>query len=83
MLSGDANRRDMMDIKEWSKIIKTTSRCGLGQMSYNSLNDAIEKFPEIFGKYMADESACKTSFNLERATAEYDQIINEITTDYE
>ena len=83
MITGVATKRDMMDIKEWSKIIKTTSRCGLGQMSSNSLNDAIEKFPEVFEKYMADESACKTSFSLEKATAEYDQIINEITSDYE
>jgi len=83
MISGVANRRDMMDIKEWSKIIKTTSRCGLGQMSSNSLNDAIDKFPEVFKKYMSDESACKTSFSLERTTAKYDEIINEVTSDYE
>lgn len=83
MISGVANRRDMKDIKEWSKIIKTTSRCGLGQMSSNSLNDAIDKFPEVFEKFMADESACKKSFSLEKATADYDRIINEITSDYE
>ncbi len=83
MISGKATHKDMNDVKEWSKIIQTTSRCGLGQMSSNSLNDAIKKFPEAFRKYMTDDSDLGNKFNLEKSVSEYEHIIKEITTDYE
>ncbi len=83
MLTDTAIEKDLQDAIEWSKIIKTTSRCGLGQMSSNSLNDAIKKFPEVFSKYISDDTGVHSSFNLERAVEEYDSFINEITSDYE
>jgi len=83
MLTDTAVEKDLRDAIAWSKIIKTTSRCGLGQMSSNSLNDAIKKFPEIFSKYISDDSGLQVSFNLENAVKEYDSFINEITSDYE
>ncbi len=83
LILGHAEEKDLKDIKEWSKIIKTTSRCGLGQMSSNSLNDAMTKFPEIFKDKVADDSDFNKSFNLDLAVAEYDQIIKEINADYE
>lgn len=83
LLLGHAEVKDLEDIKEWSKIIQTTSRCGLGQMSSNSLNDAIRKFPEIFEQRLSENTDFNKSFNLDNAVAEYDQIINEISSDYE
>jgi len=83
MLTDTAVEKDLQDAIEWSKIIKTTSRCGLGQMSSNSLNDAIKKFPEVFSKYRSDLNGLHPSFNLDHAVEEYDSIINEITSNYE
>lgn len=83
LVAGHAEKKDLEDIKEWSHIIKTTSRCGLGQMSSNSLNDAILKFPEIFERSLSDNTNFNKAFSLEDATADYDQIINEMTSDYE
>ncbi len=83
LLLGHAEEKDLVDIKEWSHIITTTSRCGLGQMSSNSLNDAIKKFPEIFEQRLSENTDFNKSFNLDNAVAEYDQIINEISSDYE
>lgn len=83
LLLGHAEEKDLEDIKEWSNIITTTSRCGLGQMSSNSLNDAIKKFPEIFEQRLSENTDFNKSFNLDNAVAEYDQIINEISSDYE
>ncbi|MCK5677664.1 MAG: hypothetical protein KAH72_04245, partial [Flavobacteriaceae bacterium] len=83
LILGHAEEKDLADIKEWSKIIKTTSRCGLGQMSSNSLNDAMKKFPEIFKQKISENTDFNKSFNLENATAEYDSIINDLTSDYE
>ncbi len=52
-------------------------------MSSNSLNDAMKKFPEIFKQKISENTDFNKSFNLENATAEYDSIINDLTSDYE
>ena len=83
LILGHGEDKDLDDIKEWSKIIQTTSRCGLGQMSSNSLNDAIKKFPEIFSQKLTENTDFNKAFNLDHAIAEYDSIINELTSDYE
>jgi len=83
LLLGHAEEKDLEDIKEWSKIIKTTSRCGLGQMSSNSLNDVMTKFPEIFKQKLSENTDYNKAFNLENAVAEYDHIINDLNSDYE
>lgn len=83
LILGHAEQKDLEEIKAWSQIIKTTSRCGLGQMSSNSLNAAIEKFPELFDKVLSKNSDFNKSFKLEEAVNEYDLIIKEIRTSYE
>ncbi len=83
MILGHADKKDAEDIKNWSHIIKTTSRCGLGQMSSNSLNDAMEKFPKVFERSLSENTDFNKAFNLDEAIKEYDQIINEISSDYE
>ncbi len=83
IIFGHAELKDAVDIKNWSQVIKTTSRCGLGQMSSNLLNDAMKKFPEVFIKRLSDNTDFNKAFNLDKAAEEYDQIINEISSDYE
>ncbi len=83
LILGHADKKDAEDIKSWSHIIKTTSRCGLGQMSSNSLNAAMVKFPEVFEQSLLENTDFNQSFNLQDAVKEYDQIINEISSDYE
>ena len=83
LMLGHAEEKDLNDIKEWSKIIKTTSRCGLGQMSSNSLNDVMKKFPKIFSHKLSENTDYNKAFNLDSAVEEYDKIINELTSDYE
>jgi [NiFe] hydrogenase diaphorase moiety large subunit len=80
---GHAEKKDMEDIKEWSQIITTTSRCGLGKMSSNSLNSAILKFPDVFKNSLSENTDFNKAFNLDKAIEEYDQIIKEISADYE
>ncbi len=52
-------------------------------MSSNLLNDAMKKFPEVFKKSLSDNTDFNKAFNLDKAVEEYDQIINEISSDYE
>jgi len=82
LLSGHADQKDLNDIKEWSKIIKLTSRCGLGQTSSNSLLCAIKKFPDIFQKKITENADINKAFDLDKAVKSYDDIINEIETTY-
>lgn len=83
LINGHGEKKDLNDIIAWSQIIKTTSRCGLGQMSNNTLLQAIEKFPDVFDKALAENADVNRAFKLEEATAEYDRIIAEINTGYE
>jgi len=77
-----ADANDLDEIKEWSTIIKQSSRCGLGKTSTNCLLSAMLKFPEEFQKYLLADSDFNHSFDLSKATDDYKSIINEIETIY-
>ncbi|MCD6545020.1 MAG: NAD(P)H-dependent oxidoreductase subunit E [Flavobacteriaceae bacterium] len=81
-LLGNAEQKDLDDIKEWSKIIKLASRCGLGQTSSTALLCAMKKFPEVFQAKITENTNYSKSFDLDKAVADYDEIINEIETNY-
>ncbi len=81
-LLGNAEQKDLNDIKEWSKIIKLASRCGLGQTSSTAMLCAIKKFPKVFQAKITENTDFSKSFDLDKAVADYDEIINEIETNY-
>ncbi len=81
-LLGNAEQKDLNDIKEWSKIIKLASRCGLGQMSSTAMLCAMKKFPDVFQSKITKNTEYNRSFDLEKATENYNDIINEIETTY-
>jgi len=78
-----ADNSDMKDIKEWSTIIKQSSRCGLGKTSSNCLLTAMLKFPEIFQERLTCNRDINKAFNLNKAVEDYKEIVNEIETTYE
>ncbi|MDP3352554.1 MAG: NAD(P)H-dependent oxidoreductase subunit E [Flavobacteriaceae bacterium] len=82
VINRHADATDLEQVKEWSNIIKQSSRCGLGKTSTNCLLTAMLKFPEDFEKGLLAESDFNHTFNLENATAEYNAIINEIESTY-
>lgn len=77
-----ADANDLLEINEWSNIIKQSSRCGLGKTSTNCLLTAMLKFPEEFQKCLLAESDFNQSFDINKATEEYNAIINEIESTY-
>jgi len=83
IMFGHAEKKDMEEIREWSHIIKQSSRCGLGKTSTNCLLTAMLKFPEEFEKSLNAESDFNHSFNIENAVDNYDSIIQEIESTYE
>ena len=78
-----ADKEDLDEIKEWSTIIKQSSRCGLGKTSTNCLLTAMLKFPGDFQKCLLAESDFNQAFDLEKAVENYDSIIHEIESSYE
>lgn len=60
----------MNEIHNWSRIIRTSSRCGLGKTSTNFLIEAIEKFPEVFKEKLLKDKKERT-FDLKEATEIY------------
>jgi [NiFe] hydrogenase diaphorase moiety large subunit len=50
IMKGEATMEEIQEIKSWGKVLKDTSRCGLGKTSTNFITDAIDKFPELFKK---------------------------------
>jgi len=68
---------DLQEIKDWSKIMKLTSRCGLGQYSANTFAMAIDKFEDYFNLQVtsnADDS--NVEFDMEAAVFDYEYLIN-------
>ncbi len=70
----NASPTDFADLQSWGKIMKTTSRCGLGASATNSLLAAIEKFPEYFQNRTTTETrGIRSDFSVENAVREYDK----------
>ena len=75
---GLCTQKDLDEIKEWGKIIKLSSRCGLGKSSPNSLMMAIDKFNDYFSlKISPPNENNYIEFDMENAIQEYESIIND------
>ena len=71
-------QEDLDEIKEWGKIIKLSSRCGLGKSSPNSLMQSIDKFKDYFNIKIAPTTGDQhVEFDMEDAIHEFDSIIKD------
>jgi len=73
---GICTTEDLREIKEWGTIMKITSRCGLGQLSTQTLIMAIDKFEDNFNlKVPSYDDNCNVEFDMENAVFDYDYLI--------
>ena len=78
MKKGICTTKDLTEIKDWSKIMKLTSKCGLGQFSANSFAMAIDKFENYFKlKTIEQNENQNVEFDMEEAVYDYDKFIKE------
>jgi len=78
MQAGLSTDDDIDDIKEWGKIIKLSSRCGLGKSSPNCLIHAVDKFKDYFNlKVSPANENQNVEFDMEDAVQEYNSFIRE------
>jgi len=74
---GLANKEDIDELKQWSVLMRTTSRCGLGKTATNSLLNALDKFEDYFNERIhVSEKTKNLKFDLEEATREYEHFKN-------
>ena len=78
-----ADGNDLEDVKKWSRIIKQSSRCGLGKTSTSCLLSAMLKFPQEFNSCLLAESDSNPAFNLTRVVEDYENIVHEIEHTHE
>jgi [NiFe] hydrogenase diaphorase moiety large subunit len=45
---GRGTPQDLKDLEDWGKLVKTTSRCGLGQTSPNPILTTLQNFRELY-----------------------------------
>ncbi len=65
---------DYDDIKQWGKIMKVTSRCGLGQAATSALTMALDKFPEFFDtKVDHEKEGLNKKFDMAEALIPYEK----------
>ncbi|HHN77862.1 MAG TPA: NADH:ubiquinone oxidoreductase [Phycisphaerales bacterium] len=76
IIAGRAEPRDLEQLEDLCRTVKSTSRCGLGQTSPNPLVTALESFrPEIEARLRADPNGYRRSFDLSRAVRPTEQLV--------
>jgi len=74
IVSGLGTAQDLAEIESWGKLIKSTSRCGLGQTSPNPVLTTLTSFRELYEKKINKETDFVSEFDLKRAVEEACQI---------
>jgi [NiFe] hydrogenase diaphorase moiety large subunit len=70
IISGQGTLQDLKEIEAWGKIIKSTSRCGLGQTSPNPVLTTLANFRELYESRINKEADFIPEFDLKEAVAE-------------
>ncbi|MBX2964475.1 MAG: NAD(P)H-dependent oxidoreductase subunit E [Cyclobacteriaceae bacterium] len=71
--NGLADSSDVLELKSWGQILRTTSRCGLGRTSTNSIIQALEKFEDYFAQRFLSSSTGYRKFDEHHAVEEYER----------
>ena len=73
IIDGRGCQQDLDEVINWSKLLKGTSRCGLGTASPNPILATLEKFPEIYQqKLVKQKGPLLPSFDMEKAMSAHD-----------
>lgn len=70
IVSGRGTARDLKEIEAWGKIIKSMSRCGLGQTSPNPVLTTLANFRDLYESLINKEADFIPEFDLSQAVAE-------------
>ncbi len=74
IMSGKASNADLTEIEEWSKIVKSMSRCGLGQTSPNPVVSTLKNFRGLYESKIKSGNDFVSEFDLSRSVKEYCEV---------
>ena len=73
IIAGKACQKDLEEIINWSKLLKNTSRCGLGTAAPNPILGTLDKFPEIYQEKLVEQKGpLLPSFDMDKALSAHD-----------
>ncbi len=73
IIDGRGCQQDLDEVVQWSKLLKGTSRCGLGTAAPNPILATLDKFPEIYQEKLVEQKGpLLPSFNKEEAMSAHD-----------
>ncbi|PLX00464.1 MAG: hypothetical protein C0594_15690, partial [Marinilabiliales bacterium] len=67
VMAGEATKKDLDEMLEWGNIIKSTTRCGLGQTSANPVVTTIENFRSLYEAKLVETDENYEVFSMENA----------------
>ncbi len=67
IMKGKASASDLEELESWCTIVKSMSRCGLGQTSPNPILSTIRNFPELYKNLIRKDGEYGTEFDLAAA----------------
>ncbi len=67
---GNGTEKDLTDIQSLGKMVRSSSRCGLGQSSPNPLLSALENFKDFFQSKVRKDTDYLSQFDLKFSIAE-------------
>jgi [NiFe] hydrogenase diaphorase moiety large subunit len=70
VLKGRASKQDLRDLEDWGKLVKSTSRCGLGQTSPNPILTTLANFRELYEAKIQEGTDSVPEFDLVTAIQE-------------
>ncbi|HUM78606.1 MAG TPA: NAD(P)H-dependent oxidoreductase subunit E [Candidatus Saccharicenans sp.] len=70
IVSGLGTAQDLAEIESWGKLIKSTSRCGLGQTSPNPVLTTLSSFRQLYEEKIKKETDFISEFDLRQAVRE-------------
>ena len=73
IIAGKACQQDIEEIIHWGKLLKNTSRCGLGTAAPNPILATLDKFPEIYQeKLVVQKGPLLPSFDKDKAMSAHE-----------
>jgi [NiFe] hydrogenase diaphorase moiety large subunit len=78
VMDGKGSAKDLADLESWSKIIKSMSRCGLGQTSPNPILTTLQNFREMYQRRISPDKVFVPEFDLEMAAGDAAAVTGQI-----
>jgi [NiFe] hydrogenase diaphorase moiety large subunit len=70
IMQGNGTEGDLRDLDSWGKIVKSMSRCGLGQTSPNPILTTLQNFHDLYESKIKKGVEFATEFDLRAAVQE-------------